>query len=104
TVADQPPDGQDARLDAAAAAGQLPNLALVDEGVPAPYALRGMLADSSDLLRRVIAIDGDLFPPLLALARAGPTVDASAQTIPPAWAIPFASFGGAVLVRADRLA
>jgi ABC-type glycerol-3-phosphate transport system substrate-binding protein len=93
-----------AALPRTAAAGAPPDLAFVGSFDSAPLAARGLLRDLSDLLDRIVGLNGDLFPPLHDLATAGPWVDLAANQPAPVWAIPYLSGGTAWLVRRDRLA
>jgi ABC-type glycerol-3-phosphate transport system substrate-binding protein len=92
------------RLIRAIAAGQPPDLALVGSGDPALLAARGFLVNVRDALERIAGLNGELFPPLQALASAGPFVDRPPNQRAPVWAIPYTSMGSAWLVRQDLLA
>ena len=91
-------------LEKAFAANRPPDFALVGSAVPAPLAARGLLVDARETLDRIVALNGELFPPLRVLAAAGPFFDRQPHQPDPAWAIPYAAMGGALLVRKDLLA
>lgn len=93
-----------ARISAAVAAKQAPDVALVGSAHSAILAARGWLVEVRDVLDRVAGLNGDLFPPLRDLAGAGPFVDLAPKQKPPAWAIPAFSLGVAWLARRDLLA
>ncbi len=99
-----PPTALRSRLASATAGGQTPDLALVGSGDSTLYAARGMLVDVRGTLDRVVGLNGELFPPLRALAESGPFVDRPTDQPAPAWAIPYLSVGGAWLARLDLLA
>ncbi|MGH2457479.1 MAG: ABC transporter substrate-binding protein, partial [Chloroflexota bacterium] len=97
-------DSLRARLAAVLASGQAPDLAIVGGADPAMLAARGQLIDLRDSLDRIVGLNGELFPPLRALAENGPFVDRPANQPAPAWAIPHLSVGGGWLIRQDLLA
>ena len=92
------------QLKAANAAGQFPDIAIV-ASVDAPQLVaRDLLREMRLTFERVAGVNGDLFPPLLDLATAGPWNDNPSYQKPPIWAIPHISAGSAWLVRHDLLA
>ena len=98
------PETLRSRLASALAAAQAPDLALVGSADPTVLAARGLLIDVRDSLQRIVGLNGELFPPLRALAESGPFTDRPANQPAPVWAIPYLSIGGAWLVRQDVLA
>jgi ABC-type glycerol-3-phosphate transport system substrate-binding protein len=91
------------KLPAALAAGQPPDLALLGGLDAAGLVARGRLVDQREALDRIAGLNGDLFPPLRALATAGPFVDRSARDPVPVWAIPYLSVSSGWLIRRDVL-
>ena len=93
-----------AKLSGAAAANQLPDLAIVGDFDFAPLAARGFLLDLRTFLEQITGLNGELFSPLRSLAAAGPFEDRSANDPIPAWAVPLLSRGPGWLVRQDEFA
>ena len=91
------------QLRASDAAGQFPDVVEV-ASVDAPRLVSGgLLREVRNLYERIAGTNGDLFPPLLDLATAGPWADLPTYQKPPVWAIPHVSVGSAWLVRRDLL-
>ncbi|HLH74485.1 MAG TPA: extracellular solute-binding protein [Chloroflexota bacterium] len=92
------------KLGPAAAAKQLPDLALVGDFDFAALAAHGFLVNVRPVLQRIVGLNGELFSPLGALVAAGPFEDLAPDAPDPAWAIPLSSRGSGLLVRQDLLA
>lgn len=99
-----PSDEVQSAIQASQAAGQPPDLVLVDEADSIQLAATGQSVELREPLERIAGLNGDLFRPLRRLAAAGPFVDRSPHQPEPAWAIPYLSIGVAWLVRQDLLA
>lgn len=91
------------RLPNLVAAGQPPDLALVGDADPAVLSARGWLRDLREPLDRIVGLNGDLFPPLRAVAASGSFEDRPADQPSPIRAIPYLTIGGAWLLRQDLL-
>lgn len=92
-----------ATLNRLIAAQQTPDLALVGDPDSVLLGGRGLSINVRDSLDRIVGLNGELFPPLRAIATSGPYRDYQSDQRVPAWSIPFASRGNALLVRKDRL-
>ncbi len=97
------PNDQRTQLRTAEASGQLPDVAIVASVDTPRLVARGLVRDVRASFERIAGVNGDLFPPLLGLATAGPWNDLPSYPKPPIWAIPHLSSGGAWLVRRDLL-
>src|SRR5579883_736701 len=100
-----PSDAVRSRLKEMLAARIPVDLAIVGDPDPALLAAAGSVVDVRDTLAEVVGLNGELFPPLRDTAMAGPFADLATPSLRrPVWAVPYASLGGAVLVRSDLLA
>jgi ABC-type glycerol-3-phosphate transport system substrate-binding protein len=97
------PSSLRAQLRSSDAAGQFADVTIVASVDVPRLVARGLLREVRDTFERIAGVNGDLFPPLLDLATAGPWTDLPAYRKPPIWAIPHLSVGGAWLVRSDLL-
>ncbi|HLZ09493.1 MAG TPA: ABC transporter substrate-binding protein, partial [Chloroflexota bacterium] len=92
-----------AQLRSTDAAGQFADVSIIASVDVPRLVARGLLREVRDTFERIAGVNGDLFPPLLDLASAGPWTDLPSYRKPPIWAIPHLSVGSAWLVRSDLL-
>ncbi|HEX5414094.1 MAG TPA: extracellular solute-binding protein [Chloroflexota bacterium] len=95
------PNDLRAKLHQSAAAGQLPDLALV--GAPDVVEQAGLerTRDLHATLDRVSGLNGALLPPLRDLVASGPSLDLPPGQPTPAYGVPYYTIGSVVLARRD---